>query len=223
MPKEMIRPCTLPEYWKAQEPIEACDIISFGFNWGSDSVLSFESVWKGQTSKDGYPELDLAELEDIQKWIDERYYSSDFENIDAKDKEFLQLKYYRETAHLIAEALNAPVLATEEVLAGLPDEGTVNCTWEDLPKFEVQVSPNENYDEEEEVMWIKPFYAFDEYPMGTIEGWFVYAPYYTEVGDWNMALTSVEGLKIRATNNETAEYLRQFYTDGTPVKNKETD
>ena len=130
---------------------------------------------------------------------------------------------YMEAITAIAEALNAPVLATDAVLAGLPDEGTVDCTWEELPKFEVQVSPNENYDEEKEVMWMKPFYAFDEYPNGTIEGWFVYAPYYTEDGDWDMALTSIKELKMRATNNETAEYLRQFTLDGVRInKEKET-
>jgi hypothetical protein len=132
------------------------------------------------------------------------------------------LQLYREAITTIADALNAPVLATEEVLAGLPDEGTVDCTWEDLPKFEVQVSPNDNYDEEKEVMWVTPFYAFDEYPCEagvtfgntTMEGWFAYAPYYTEDGDWNLALQSVEGFKIRATNAETAEYLRQFTRQG---------
>ena len=191
MPNEMIRPCT-HEAFNDNEAFEAIGaVVSIVEGGISNGVQQFAV------------RLDLA---------DGHSEELDFEN--------RGMAYYTYQSVLLAiyEALNAPVLATEEVLKDLPDEGTVDCTWEDLPKFEVQVSPNENYNEEKEVMWMKPFYAFDEYPNGTIEGWFVYAPYYTEDGDWNMALTSIKGLKMRATNNETAEYLRQFTIDGVRIE-----
>ena len=187
MMTRMIRPCTLPTYWKEEEPIEACDIISFGFNWGSASILSFETVWKGQTSKNAYPELDLTELEDAKKWIDERYYSSDFESIDESDKEFLKLKYYRETTFLITEALNAPVQVTQAVLDAMekvPEaqfwyvEGCVNVRlkWDDA---------------------LKTF---------TVNG-------------QTLSITDY----IQADCPLALEVLLQFYTDGTPVKRKETE
>lgn len=191
MPNE-IRPCTL---WG--KTFDACEVsgVQASYHVGSKTIYSITiNFWNGDR-------IESPQIKEVEDYTSKKV-KNELNHIQA----------------LIYEALNPPVLATEAVLAGLPDEGTVDCTWEDLPKFEVQVSPNKNYDEEEEVMWIKPFYAFDEYPMGTIEGWFVYAPYYTEVGDWNMALTSVKGLKIRATNNETAEYLRQFTLDGVRIE-----
>ena len=191
---KLIRPCTLPAYWKAEEPIEACDIISFGFNWANDSILAFETVWKGQTSKNAYPkisvfrELDLAELEDVKKWIDERYCSSDFESIDKADKEFLQLKYYRETAFLIEKALNAPVKVTQDVLIGLPEDASALVIDEcGIP------------------------YNLDRVSLiGIGDGW--------GWSDGRELTGSCGWLKIQSFSCfKTLDYLLQFYTDGTPI------
>ena len=102
----------------------------------------------------------------------------------------------REAIITIAEALNAPVLATKEVLAGLPDEG----------EFLIQ-----------NVKWgcgyidTDCIYTFRNNRF--IDSVFNRSVYNVNVVD-ELKENSFE---IKAKNEIALAYLLQFYTDGTPV------
>ena len=92
MPNE-IRPCTLPAHWKQKTSFDACDVIQIR-NMGTRVVIDLESV----KFVNGHPYFG--------KVINSPFYD-----------EYLisSQQYLQEAITTIAEALNAPVLATEEV------------------------------------------------------------------------------------------------------------
>lgn len=101
MPNQ-IRPCTLPAHWKQTEPFDAIKIGTF---------LYRPVPYHTQTKKKTEYRIEL--------------FINDSDSIfspPARDKKELE-QYKFEAITTIAEALNAPVLATEEVLAGLPEGG----------------------------------------------------------------------------------------------------
>lgn len=102
---------------------------------------------------------------------------------------------YRQAITTIAEALNAPVLATEEVLAGLPKDA------EALVFTGIYTSIPYN------LYWGRHRYSF-----GKDEVWF-----------FDGFNTNFKNCRIQAKNDsKTAEYLRQFTLDGVRFKEKET-
>lgn len=138
-----------------------------------------------------------------------------------KEGDYLKAdKLIREANIAISKALNAPITITSEVLKDLPNEDMYfeDVTWQDMPSYEVQISPNAGYVNRsyKEEMWMEPFWASDDYGSQIVEGWFVYHPYYTLAGDWNIQLMTVEGMPARACNAETLEYFLTFTLDGKP-------
>jgi hypothetical protein len=130
------RPLILPDYWGHKEPIEAVDIVSFGFGL-DDSILSLSTTWNGACSKDSLPELDLTELEEVKQYIEDNYVSSCFEDMETKDIEHFQRKYYRELFVAYQNAINLPVKVTDLVLKGLEE-------WHDFSIVAVGYSDIEN-------------------------------------------------------------------------------
>jgi hypothetical protein len=96
-----MRPCILPTHWKQKKPIDACEVsgIQSFYEVGSkDKYHITINFWNGDTIQS--PQIKEAKHYDCAN---------------AK-KELNHIQF------LIYDALNAPVLATEEVLAGLPTE-----------------------------------------------------------------------------------------------------
>ena len=102
--EEMMRPCILPTHWKQKKPIDACEVsgIQSFYEVGSkDKYHITINFWNGDTIQS--PQIKEAKHYDCAN---------------AK-KELNHIQF------LIYDALNAPVLATEEVLAGLPKDAKV--------------------------------------------------------------------------------------------------
>ena len=141
--------------------------------------------------------------------------------------------YYTYQSVLLAiyEALNAPVLATEEVLGGLYMAKYHTGDFE--PQFLVDTqtqSLSETSEPPEEWVdltpkWAEPFLESRMFPMSDEEEW-CYRHYAVANGktmykhEWEgyENVVRVLGHKIKANEcAKTAEYLRQFHTDGTPI------
>lgn len=105
------------------------------------------------------------------------------------------LEAFKIANNAIAEALNAPVLATEEVLAGLPKDAEAlvfTGTYTSIPY---------------NLYWGRHRYSF-----GKDEVWF-----------FDGFNTNFKNCRIQAKNDsKTAEYLRQFTLNGVRIKEKET-
>ena len=98
MPNEMRRPCTLPASWKQTEPFDAMKVHSV--------VVTLELIRK--------EEIVLVSVRDEE---DGFIYIKHPTSPNHKEADLLQ-----EAITTIANALNAPVLATDAVLAGLPKD-----------------------------------------------------------------------------------------------------
>jgi len=125
MTNEMMRPCTLPKPWfQSQKPFCATLVADF--------------FWHGYYSSDDYHFEELRVLSDVPFVRDAEHNPSmhfcletrkqilasyETNNIDGTNpnwnSESTKRKILQEAITTIAEALNAPVLATEEVLEGL--------------------------------------------------------------------------------------------------------
>jgi hypothetical protein len=108
------------------------------------------------------------------------------------------LQLYREAITTIADALNAPVLATEEVLAGLPKDA--------------KVLTYEAYHD----LWHTCFYYIGEEEAE--DGWayneLVYCPQRERIVYGTKLLTHEVYIKVHDNDPKTAEYLRQFTRRG---------
>lgn len=105
----------------------------------------------------------------------------------------------------IYNALNAPVLATEEVLAGLPKDVQflVYRAWGDPPKE----NPFQHCN-------LHPAYLFRKNDKEAYNWYFTDAI----IVDKGLRHSPVLGFHIKSNGcPKTAKYLLQFYTDGTPV------
>ncbi len=130
--EEMMRPCTLPKPWfQSQKPFCATLVADF--------------FWHGYYSSDDYHFEELRVLSDVPFVRDAEHNPSmhfcletrkqilasyETNNIDGTNpnwnSESTKRKILQEAITTIADALNAPVLATEEVLAGLPKDAKVS-------------------------------------------------------------------------------------------------
>jgi hypothetical protein len=97
---------------------------------------------------------------------------------------------YREAITTIADALNAPVLATEEVLKDLPKDAKIETTW------------NKGY------TWSKCRYSQTPKWNGSHYGHWIEREGCPLIANGNGRIRSVVGCP------KTAEYLRQFTLDG---------
>ncbi len=116
--EEMMRPYTLPAYWEVQELLDAFKVTGINCEAYSDKI-EIETIWEGKSCKVGDPVLSFDNVPEVKELIDSDVLD-EFLELDPEDQEKIRVKYFRETVGIIADALNAPVLATEEVLAGLP-------------------------------------------------------------------------------------------------------
>lgn len=115
--------------------------------------------------------------------------------------------YYTYQSVLLAiyEALNAPVLATKQVLAGLPKDVQflVYRAWGDPPKE----NPFQHCN-------LHPAYLFRKNDKEAYNWYFTDAI----IVDKGLRHSPVLGFHIKSNGcPKTAKYLLQFYTDGTPV------
>ena len=166
MPNET-RPCTL---WG--QTFDACEVsgVQASYHVGSKTIYSITiNFWNGDR-------IESPQIKEVEKYTSKKV-RNELNHIQA----------------LIYEALNAPVLATEKVLAGLPKDAkiyTIDAKTGDALKC--------TFDEE--------------------YGWVC------RNGHFNEALALGKPYRIFTINDsKTAEYLRNFHTDGTPVKGKETE
>lgn len=107
----------------------------------------------------------------------------------------------RRTLGVIYEALNAPVLVTEEVLAGLPKDARILGRLVHFDEDEKPDHPDAKWQE------IEYSFLFKEWRY-SVRSLFPVASTHNMVR-WYI---------IKSNGcSKTAEYLRKFYTDGTPV------
>ena len=103
-------------------------------------------------------------------------------------------RYIQEAITAIYNALNAPVLATDEVLAGLPKDAKL-MTETHFLDFDIDPDDPDGVDNAE------PYWGY-------------YEPEFVDHYE-NFTFTSVFGGRIKANGcSKTADYLRQFTLDG---------
>jgi hypothetical protein len=171
MTNEMMRPCTL---WG--RTFDAVDVYKI-----RPTVELFRKI-----------ELVAVEVRDVENdswfFVDKAISSSASES-----------DLFFEAITTIADALNAPVLATEEVLAGLPKDAKL-MTETHFSDFDIDPDDPDGVDNAE------PYWGY-------------YEPEFVDHYE-NFTFTSVFGERIKSNGcSKTAEYLRQFTLDG---KRKET-
>jgi hypothetical protein len=163
----------LPKHWEKIAPIDACEVSGVQSYYAVGSKDKYHitiNFWNGDSIES--PQIKEA-----------KYY--DYKN--AK-KELNHIQF------LIYDALNAPVLATEEVLAGLPKDAKAVASTQGKSWFECEC--HNNY-------WMK---------LG------IETLYLASLNDWVSLLDKDWHIKANGCP-KTAEYLRQFTLDG---KRKET-
>ena len=169
MPNEMRRPCKPKDWEFVIDPFDATQVVGISSELHSDYLDTMECVIKIK--------INGAESAYRICHVSERY------------------PIILEAITTIAEALNAPVLATEEVLAGLPKDAEAlvfTGTYTSIPY---------------NLYWGRHRYSF-----GKDEVWF-----------FDGFNTNFKNCRIQAKNDpKTAEYLRQFTLDGVRIKEKET-
>jgi len=181
MPNEMRRPCTLPAHWKQTEPFDAMKIGTF---------LYRPVPYHTQTKKKTEYRIEL--------------FINDSDSIfspPARDKKELE-QYKFEAITTIAEALNAPVLATDAVLAGLPKDAKV---------YE-GVNHESNGIKTQMKCFLywgltdkKEGWMYREHDLDSLDG---------ESYDYLVSKSD----KLYADDPKTAEYLRQFTLEGVRIK-----
>jgi hypothetical protein len=93
--EEMMRPCTLPAHWEQTEPFDACD-----FN------MDYFEVFRNESDCNYNVYFLGTKIATVDEYAD-------------------SFPIYRQIITTIADALNARVLATKKVLAGLPKDAKV--------------------------------------------------------------------------------------------------
>jgi hypothetical protein len=172
--EEMMRPCTLPTHWKKKEPIDACEVsgVQSYYEVGSkDKYHITINFWNGDTIKS--PQIKEAKHYDCAN---------------AK-------KELNHIQSLIYDALNGDVLATEEVLAGLPKDASFWLCWGNQ-----KIKARYDYDrcDEDSYKWIFESTHHDRHYMAD------------SVYEFDGSFT-VEADK---DDPKTADYLRQFTLQG---------
>ena len=188
MPNE-IRPCTLPAHWKQTEPFDALSVSDVFRDEKIENRKKFDfrvTLWFGS------PAVSSIESPYVQTQ----------EEQDA---------LFQEAITTIAEALDKPVLATEEVLKDLPKDAKIWVV----------------NDEGDRKTYDKATYSrmgFDDMPI------WEYTPYDCSVCEddgyeYPSEVYTNSGCYLVADKNDpkTSEYLRQFTLDGVRInKEKET-
>lgn len=169
MPNQ-IRPCTLPAHWKQTEPFDAIKIGTF---------LYRPVPYHTQTKKKTEYRIEL--------FINDS--DSIFSPPARDNKELEQYKF--EAITTIAEAINAPVLVTQAVLAGLPQDAKL------LVKGDGSDVNTKR--------WVECELWNDE------EWWCQFSNAEEVLG------TKTHFIKSNGCS-KTAEYLRQFTLDGVRIK-----
>ena len=200
--EEMMRPCTLPTHWKKKEPIDACEVsgVQSYYEVGSkDKYHITINFWNGDTIKS--PQIKEAKHYDCAN---------------AK-------KELNHIQSLIYDALNGDVLATEEVLAGLPKDA--KATIQFMGEF------GENHCGESPKGLL---HLHAKYPMkwnDFTKAWWVNPTWNTSVMLGESNIQAYDGYKPIPRDElsyedlrfcyiqpngcpKTAEYLRQFTLDG---------
>jgi hypothetical protein len=217
--EEMIRPCTLPDYWKVNEPLDALRVT--GINCGAYSdKIELETIWEGKSCKLGDPVLLFDNLPKVKELIDSDVWD-EFLELDPEDQEKIRVKYFRETVGIIHNALNAPVLATEEVLAGLSKDAKI---WV-VESFSSEYGERITYDKATYGKW------YDQEDYKYYGSSWVYKCFYNTVHhkqddihiEYPMRIQDGYKLRIIADKDDskTAEYLRQFTLEGVRKETKD--
>lgn len=183
----MVRPCTLPSAWVGV------------FN-GKDSpfvidAVRFEGLHYTPSTSYNPEEYFLVRVDLCNPKTTVMAYHPK-ENVD---------HLMRRTLGVIHEALNAPVLATKEVLAGLPKDVQflVYRAWGDPPKE----NPFQHCN-------LHPAYLFRKNDKEAYNWYFTDAI----IVDKGLRHSPVLGFHIKSNGcPKTAKYLLHFHTDGTPV------
>ncbi len=173
----MIRPCTLPAHWKQTEPFDAMKIRTF---------LCRPVPYHTQTKKKTEYRIEL--------FINDS--DSIFSPATTDHKELERYKF--EAITTIAEALNAPVEAKDEVLKDLPKDAKVWKVWDDGLELCF-------------IRWFNKRWAYnvvDAHSTMTGGG--------CDVAFKEKELCSAD--RIKPDDPKTAEYLRQFTLDGVRIK-----
>jgi hypothetical protein len=198
--EEMMRPCALPAHWKQKKPIDACEVsgIQRFYEVGSkDKYHITINFWNGDTIQS--PQIKEA---------------NHYDCANAK-KELNHIQF------LIYDALNAPVLATEEVLAGLSKDAEI---WV-VESFSSEYGERITYDKATYGKW------YDQEDYKYYGSSWVYKCFYNTVHhkqddihiEYPMRIQDGYKLRIIADKDDpkTADYLRQFTLEGVRKETKD--
>ncbi len=197
--EEMMRPCTLPKPWfQSQKPFCATLVADF--------------FWHGYYSSDDYHFEELRVLSDVPFVRDAEHNPSmhfcletrkqilasyETNNIDGTNpnwnSESTKRKILQEAITTIADALNAPVLATDAVLAGLPKDANLR-------------TGNHSLERNDKGEW--GYYDFNE-------NWEDQADF------WVFVPIDASDRIFYDRCSKTAEYLRQFTLEGVRKETKD--
>jgi len=166
----MIRPCTLPAHWKQTEPFDAMKIRTF---------LCRPVPYHTQTKKKTEYRIEL--------FINDS--DSIFSPATTDHKELERYKF--EAITTIAEALNAPVEAKKEVLAGLEYKEVIGYCDAGLQHSGV---------------------------VGNFAGTWKLNRGSWGLMDFGLEDCGIYKVKAKEDDPKTAEYLRQFTLDGVRIK-----
>jgi hypothetical protein len=157
MPNDEMMRPCLPEGWELKEPFDACD-----FN------MDYFEVFRNESDCNYNVYFLGTKIATVDEYAD-------------------SFPIYRQIITTIADALNAPVLVTEEVLAGLPKDAKAlvfSGIYQSIP--------------------YNLYWGRHRYSLGSDEVWF-----------FDGFNTNFKNCRIQANNDpKTAEYLRQFTLDG---------